>query len=95
MRRRHGGRRARMRGRARLGADFNLLTTAVNLARLATLGLTDTAGRGWALNPSRTRRWTLRHRLLVFLRPRDCPIKTQRLSRDGLGCPPRASLRLR
>jgi hypothetical protein len=40
MRRRHGGRRARMRGRARVAADFSLLAAAVNLARLATLGLT-------------------------------------------------------
>jgi hypothetical protein len=40
MRRRHGGRRARMRGQARIAADFNLLAAAVNLARLATLGLT-------------------------------------------------------
>jgi hypothetical protein len=40
MRRRHGGRRARMRGQTRVAADFNLLAAAVNLARLATLGLT-------------------------------------------------------
>jgi len=46
MRRRHGGRRARMRGRARIAADFNLLAAAVNLARLATLGLTHTS-TGW------------------------------------------------
>jgi hypothetical protein len=48
MRRRHGGRRARMRGRLRIAADFNLLAAAVNLARLATLGLTHTT-RGWTL----------------------------------------------
>jgi hypothetical protein len=48
MRRRHGGRRARMRGRLRIAADFNLLAAAVNLARLATLGLTHT-NRGWTL----------------------------------------------
>ena len=48
MRRRHGGRRARMRGQARIGADFTLLAAAVNLARLATLGLTHTR-RGWTL----------------------------------------------
>jgi hypothetical protein len=48
MRRRHGGRRARMRGRARIAADFNLLAAAANLARLATLGLTHTH-RGWTL----------------------------------------------
>jgi Transposase DDE domain/Transposase domain (DUF772) len=46
MRRRHGGRRARMLGRARIAADFNLLAAAVNLARLATLGLTH-ATTGW------------------------------------------------
>jgi hypothetical protein len=40
MRRRHGGRRARVRGRTNVGADFNLLAAAVNLARLATLGVT-------------------------------------------------------
>jgi hypothetical protein len=50
MRRRHGGRRARMRGRLRIAADFALLAAAANLARLATLGLTHTH-RGWALNP--------------------------------------------
>jgi hypothetical protein len=48
MRRRHGGRRARMRGRARVAADFNLLAAAVNLARLATLGLARTPN-GWML----------------------------------------------
>jgi hypothetical protein len=48
MRRRHGGRRARMRGRARIAADFALLAAAANLARLATLGLTHTY-RAWTL----------------------------------------------
>ena len=43
MRRRHGGRRARVRGRAKVNADFNLLAAAVNLARLATLGVTSHA----------------------------------------------------
>ena len=52
MRRRHGGRRARVRGQTRIGADFNLLAAAVNLARLATLGLTHTPRRGWTLNPA-------------------------------------------
>jgi len=52
MRRRHGGRRARMRGQLRVGADFNLLAAAVNLARLAALGLTHTPHRGWAPNPT-------------------------------------------
>jgi Transposase DDE domain/Transposase domain (DUF772) len=48
MRRRHGGRRARLRGRARVAADFTLLAAATNLARLATLRLTHTP-HGWAL----------------------------------------------
>jgi hypothetical protein len=38
MRRRHGGRRARVRGLARVTADFALLAAAVNLARLGVLG---------------------------------------------------------
>src|SRR5881396_2713923 len=38
-RRRHGGRRARVRGPAKVAADFALLAAAVNLARLAVLGL--------------------------------------------------------
>jgi hypothetical protein len=49
VRRRHGGRRARMRGTGRIAADFALLAAAVNLARLARLGLTHTRS-GWALN---------------------------------------------
>jgi Transposase DDE domain len=43
LRRRHGGRRARMRGLVRVAQDFKLLAAAVNLARLATLGLRSTA----------------------------------------------------
>ena len=39
MRRRHGGRRARVRGQPKVAADFALLAAAVNLARLAVLGL--------------------------------------------------------
>ena len=39
MRRRHGGRRARVRGRVRVAQDFVWLATAVNLARLAALGV--------------------------------------------------------
>ena len=38
MRRRHGGRRARVRGLAKITADFTLLAAAVNLARLGVLG---------------------------------------------------------
>jgi Transposase DDE domain len=47
MRRRHGGRRVRVRGKTKVAADFNLLAAAVNLARLAVLGLTSTPGHGW------------------------------------------------
>ena len=46
MRRRHGGRRARMRGRLKVGADFSLLAAAMNLARLAILGLSRQVGPG-------------------------------------------------
>jgi hypothetical protein len=48
MRRRHGGRRARVRGRLKVGADFALLAAAVNLARLAVLGLVHSGG-AWAV----------------------------------------------
>ncbi len=45
MRRKHGGRRARVRGKLRVAADFSLLAAAQNLARLARLGLrSGTAG---------------------------------------------------
>src|SRR6266496_4358311 len=40
MRRRHGGRRARVRGQLKVAADFALLAAAINLARLAVLGAT-------------------------------------------------------
>jgi hypothetical protein len=39
MRRRHGGSRARVRGKVRVGHDFSLLAAALNLARLAKLGV--------------------------------------------------------
>jgi hypothetical protein len=48
MRRRHGGRRAKVRGQAKIAADFTLLAAAVNLARLATLGLRSNP-TGWAV----------------------------------------------
>ncbi len=48
MRRKHGGRRARVRGTRKVDADFNLLAAAVNLARLGVLGLRSTATGGWA-----------------------------------------------
>ncbi|MGH9075636.1 MAG: transposase, partial [Acidimicrobiales bacterium] len=51
MRRRHGGRRARVRGRRKVDADFNLLAAAQNLGRLATLGLHSTM-TGWAVAPT-------------------------------------------
>jgi hypothetical protein len=44
MRRRHGGRRARVRGQLKVAADFALLAAAVNLARLAVLGVTASGG---------------------------------------------------
>jgi len=37
MRRKHGGRRSRVRGTLRIGHDFALLAAATNLARLAKL----------------------------------------------------------
>jgi hypothetical protein len=49
MRRRHGGRRARVRGKLRVAADFSLLSAAANLARLATLQIASIDGGGWAV----------------------------------------------
>jgi hypothetical protein len=51
MRRKHGGRRARVRGHTKVTADFSLLAAAVNLARFGVLGLTREPA-GWALSPS-------------------------------------------
>jgi hypothetical protein len=51
LRRRHGGRRARVRGLLRVGQDWRLLAAAVNLARLAVLGVHSQPG-GWALAPA-------------------------------------------
>ncbi len=51
MRRRHGGRRARVRGQLKVAADFALLAAAVNLARLAALGLAGNGG-GWTVPAS-------------------------------------------
>lgn len=48
MRRKHGGRRARVRGTRKVDADFNLLAAAHNLARLAVLGAHSTM-TGWAV----------------------------------------------
>jgi Transposase DDE domain/Transposase domain (DUF772) len=47
VRRRHGGRRVRVRGLVKVAADFNLLAAAVNLARLGVLGLQWTPSDGW------------------------------------------------
>jgi hypothetical protein len=44
MRRRHGGRRARVRGTQRVGEDFSLLSAAANLHRLAMLELRSVEG---------------------------------------------------
>ena len=49
MRRRHGARRARMRGRTKIAADFNLLAAAVNLARLGVLAIRSTGAGTWAV----------------------------------------------
>ncbi len=51
VRRHHGGRRARVRGRLKVGADFALLAAAINLARLAVLGLFRSGGM-WAPTPA-------------------------------------------
>jgi len=48
MRRRHGGRRARVRGSVKVGADFSLLAAATNLARLAVLGVRSSVEGRWA-----------------------------------------------
>jgi hypothetical protein len=47
VRRKHGGRRARVRGLTKVDADFRLLAAATNLARLAMLGARSTS-TGWA-----------------------------------------------
>jgi hypothetical protein len=51
LRRRHGGRRARVRGLVRVAQDFRLLAAAVNLARFTSLGVRSTA-TGWQLQPA-------------------------------------------
>jgi hypothetical protein len=48
LRRRHGGRRARVRGLVRVAQDWKLLAAATNLARFAALGLRSTVS-GWQL----------------------------------------------
>lgn len=49
MRRRHGGRRARVRGLDKITADLSLLAAAVNLARLGVLKLVNTGRGNWAI----------------------------------------------
>jgi hypothetical protein len=51
LRRRHGGRRARVRGLVRVAQDFKLLAAAVNLARFASLRLRSTP-TGWQVQPA-------------------------------------------
>jgi transposase len=51
LRRRHGGRRARMRSRLRVAQDWRLLAAAVNLARFAALGISRRPG-GWTMAAS-------------------------------------------
>jgi hypothetical protein len=51
LRRRHGGRRARVRGRLRVAQDWRLLAAAVNLARFAVLGVRSQPG-GWVVAPT-------------------------------------------
>jgi hypothetical protein len=47
--RKHGGRRARVRGHTKVDADFSLIAAAVNLARFATLRLASHPS-GWVIN---------------------------------------------
>ena len=49
MRRKHGGRRARVRGVIKVAADFSLLAAAVNLARFGVLGITRMTRSGWSV----------------------------------------------
>ena len=48
MRRKHGGRRARVRGRVKVAADFSLLAADFSLARLGALGVCS-APSGWIM----------------------------------------------
>ena len=48
LRRKHGGRHVRVRGTRRIDSDFRWLAAAVNLARLAILGLRWRPATGWA-----------------------------------------------
>jgi len=52
MRRRHGGRRARVRGRPKVAADFALLAAAVNVARFGMLGIIGEPSGNWVAAPN-------------------------------------------
>ena len=62
VRRRHGGRRVRVRGLAKVTADFNLVAAAANLARLGVPGLHWTGPLGSSVSDPPTtypgQRWT-------------------------------------
>jgi hypothetical protein len=87
MRRKHGGRRARVRGCLRVEADFKLLAAATNFARLAVIGVW-WAGDGWTttgagsactvsrhdVNGVRNRNW----RRFWVLVPKSCAIGVRR-----------------
>lgn len=51
MRRRHGGRRARVRGQTKIAADFSLLAAAVNIARFGILKAASGGAGSWAVAP--------------------------------------------
>lgn len=52
MRRKHGGRRARVRGKDKVGADFSLLAASVNVARLGVLKIAGMARPAWVGAPA-------------------------------------------
>lgn len=52
MHRKHGGRRARVRGQVKVAADFSLLAASVNLARLGVLKIAGMAGPEWVPAPA-------------------------------------------
>lgn len=55
LRRHHGGRRARVRGRPKVGADFATLAASQNLARFGALGVRSTP-TGWVAAGQKTGR---------------------------------------
>src|SRR5680860_1666259 len=52
MRRKHGGRRARVRGLDKVAADFALLAAAVNVARFGILRITGSPHGNWVVAPN-------------------------------------------